>query len=305
MYGLSIVTAPTTEPVSLQEARDFLRIGPGNAEPSPSAPTVALAGLGAGNVNSGAHSYLITFVTADGETEAGQQSSSVTTSGGNGQVALSAIPLGGALVTSRNIYRTAAGGSTYKLLAALSNNTATTYADNIADSALGVSAPSTNTTADALLTALLKTAKTYISEITGLLFITQTWDLWLDEFPCGNEIDIPLNPVQSITGVYSYDDAGVETEFASTNYHFDNTKVVARVVLAQDAAWPSSVLRTSKGVRVRFIGGFGSAASSVPTIVTTAIKMYVDLWYRNPESIGQGSKHIDALLFPLRAYNLI
>lgn len=119
---------------------------------APGAPTAALAGLGAGNVNSGTHSYKITFVTAGGETDAGAVSNVVTTTGGNGQVALSAIPLGSVLTTSRKIYRTAAGGSTYKLLATLADNTTTTYADNIADASLSTNAPSTNTAVDVRLT---------------------------------------------------------------------------------------------------------------------------------------------------------
>lgn len=114
---------------------------------APGAPVAALAGLGAGNVNSGTHSYKVTFVSASGETEAGTASNVVTTAAGDGQVALSAIPVStSALVTSRNIYRTEAGGAAYKLLTTIANNTATTFADNVADASLTTAAPSTNTT---------------------------------------------------------------------------------------------------------------------------------------------------------------
>jgi len=107
-----------------------------------------LAGLGAGNLSNGVYYYKVTFVTAVGETEAGTASGGVTVadSGTNGQVALTDIPLGNSLVTSRKIYRTTAGGSNYNLVDTLSNNTITTYTDNIADGSLGAAAPTANST---------------------------------------------------------------------------------------------------------------------------------------------------------------
>jgi len=121
----------------------------------------ALAGGGAGNVNNGAHSYLVTFVTAEGETsfndeDLGAVSATVAALGTDGQVALTDIPLGSAFVTARKLYRTAANAdrnipANYKLLATISNNTATTYTDNIADSSLTTVIPIRNTTENPIL----------------------------------------------------------------------------------------------------------------------------------------------------------
>jgi hypothetical protein len=61
------------------------------------------------------------------------------------QVSLSAIPLGAAAVTARRIYRTAAGASQLKLLATLGDNTTTSATDLAADAALGVNAPTNDT----------------------------------------------------------------------------------------------------------------------------------------------------------------
>lgn len=120
-------------------------------EKAPGACTAALAGLGAGNVNSGTHSYKVTFVTAGGETDAGAVSATVTTTAGNGQVALSAIPTGSTAVTSRKLYRTAAGNAVtgpWLLLATIADNSTTTYADNTADASLTTTIPSANTAID-------------------------------------------------------------------------------------------------------------------------------------------------------------
>lgn len=45
-------------------------------------------------------------------------------------------------VNERNIYRTESSGTAFKFVATISDNTTTTYADNIEDAALGVAAPS-------------------------------------------------------------------------------------------------------------------------------------------------------------------
>lgn len=55
------------------------------------------------------------------------------------------VPIGGAGVTDRKIYRTVAGGSALKLLGPVGNNTATVANDGQPDSALGAAPPITNT----------------------------------------------------------------------------------------------------------------------------------------------------------------
>src|SRR5687768_6622810 len=172
---LRIVTEPTVEPVTVAEVMAWARIDSSNVEPAPSLITVALASPAvAGNVDNGAHRYLATFVTASGETQAGAVSAAVTVADKtvNGKVELTAIPIGGALVTARKIYRTTAGGATYLLLATIANNTATIYTDNIADSSLGAAAPSTNTTSDPMLSMLITAARRVAESMTGRALIT-------------------------------------------------------------------------------------------------------------------------------------
>lgn len=128
----------------------------GNATPTeplggitaPGAPTVALAGAGAGNLSNGNYTYRVTFVTPDGETDGGTVSAVVTVADFtvNGQVSVSNIAVGPSHVTSRNLYRTVAGGATHRLLSTIANNTTTIFTDNVADGSLGANFPTVNST---------------------------------------------------------------------------------------------------------------------------------------------------------------
>lgn len=115
---------------------------------APGAPTVANGAAGTNLLTAGVYRWKVTFVTADGETEAGTTSAALTVDpAAELPPALSAIPTdatAGVTVTARKIYRTVAGGSVYKLSGTIANNVATTYTDNIADASLGATAPTTN-----------------------------------------------------------------------------------------------------------------------------------------------------------------
>jgi uncharacterized phiE125 gp8 family phage protein len=238
------------------------QIDASNQEPAPGAITAALAGTPiAGNVDNGAHRYLATFVTADGETQAGTVSAAVTVADKtvNGKVSLTAIPLGGSLVTSRKLYRTAAGGSTYLLLATLANNTATTYTDNIADSSLGAGAPATNTTSDPDLTRLIIQARRAAERKTRCALITQTWDLSLDAFPSW-ELRVPKPPLQSVTSITYVDTDGVTQTLAADQYLVDIKSQPGLITPAYGLVWPSTRAQ-SNAVTIRFICGFGAAAT--------------------------------------------
>lgn len=117
----------------------------------PSAPIVAVKPVSSGNLN-GTYTYKITFVTPMGnETASGPTSNSVAPA--HQQVNLMNIPIGPAGTARRNIYRTVAGGvdGTQQFVDIILNNTATTYTDNIADSSLGVTIPSGNSTENGLV----------------------------------------------------------------------------------------------------------------------------------------------------------
>lgn len=107
--------------------------------PVPDAPTLALISpAAAGNVDDGAHDYVVTFVSAAGETTpSGPGVGTVVAKGTNGKIVVT-LPLGPTGTTARKIYRSIAAGHSPLYLATVSDNTTTTYTDNIADASIGV-----------------------------------------------------------------------------------------------------------------------------------------------------------------------
>ena len=100
-----------------------------------------------GSVTAGAHSWKVTYVNQHGETVGSSASDQYTVRAiaYDGAVTLT-IPTGGSTVTDRKIYRTITGDTgNYKLVAAVGDNTSTTYEDTTADGSLGADAPTTNT----------------------------------------------------------------------------------------------------------------------------------------------------------------
>lgn len=304
---LVLAVGPAVEPLSLSEIKAQLRIDTGNQEPAPDALTAALISpADPGNVDDGAHRYLATFVTADGETQGGAVTAPVTVADKttNGKVSLTAIPVGGATVTARKIYRTVAGGSTYLLLATIADNTTTVYTDNTADSGLGAGAPTTNTTDDPLLSRLARTVRRTAEVELGRKLITQQWKLLLDAFPgfgpfpvawgydpaygfvpsrythAGTDLITLPWPTQTVDSVKYYDTSGVQqTLVAGTDYEVDTASLMPRVVPAYGASWPATN-RQLNAVEITFTAGFGLAAA-VPEDIKSWMLLMVEHYHEN------------------------
>ncbi len=302
--GIFLVTPPAIEPLTLDEARSHLRLGTGNAELAPAAPTVALISpAAAGNVDNGAHRYRVTFVTANGETEGGTVSDAVTVvdKAVNGKVTVSAIPVGGSAVTSRKIYRTIAGGSTYLLLATIADNTTTTYTDNTADAGLGAGAPSTNTTEDVDVVALLTAAREWVEKRLARALITQTWRYTIDRFPGCLTIELPRPNLLTVSSITYVDNDGATQTMSTNDYAVDTDHFPGRIILAYGASWPST-REHPNAVTITYTAGYGATRASVPAPIKAAIKLRLSDLYMNREGAFVGTIHTEnPALFDLLA----
>jgi uncharacterized phiE125 gp8 family phage protein len=156
---------------------------------------------------------------------------------------------------------------------------------------------------DTLLTNLIKAAREYCEGFQNRAYITQTWDLLLDDWPSGDHIDIPYPPLVSVASVKYYDTASTEATMDSGDYYVDTYAEPGRIVLGYGESWPSTTLRPANGVIVRFTAGYGAAAS-VPQKVKQAMLMKIELDhdFHTPEEAKALLDAIHALLWMDRVY---
>lgn len=289
--GLVRTVEPAIEPLTIAEVRKHLLLDSSSGEPAPAAPTLALAGAGAGNVDNGAHRYRATFVTADGETHGGDISDAITVVDKtvNGRVSVSGIPIGGSRVTARKLYRTVAGGSDYLLLTTIADNSTTTYTDNTADSGLGAAVPSTNTTLEPELRALLITAREAVETFLRRAIITQTWRLTLDSFPRETDfIRLPKPKLLTVSSIQYVDGTGATQTMSADDYVVDTATLPGRILLGYGKVWPLT-RDYYNAVTITFTAGYGATAAAVPERVKQAIKLIIADLYKNRETLNIGN----------------
>lgn len=162
-------------------------------------------------------------------------------------------------------------------------------------------------TDDDYIAALVSTGTTIIEAETNRKFITQTWDLYQDAFS-GASIRLPFGSLQSVSSVKYTDSDDAETTVATSVYDVVTWEDPGRITLGYGQSWPSVTLRPAGGVVVRFICGYGDAASDIPAPLVQAIKLTVGHLYENREEvmIGQGivaielPRAVERLISPYR-----
>lgn len=149
---------------------------------------------------------------------------------------------------------------------------------------------------DSQLVSLISTATLHAQDYTRKSFITQTWNLFLDDWPRDKQdtwwdgvregivngvhtghLRLPLGPLQSIVHIKTYDDADADTTFSSANYFVDTAK--DRIVLRQGQAWPVQT-RVANGIEIQFITGYGKSGA-VPTPIRQALRQHVAHMYEH------------------------
>ena len=94
--------------------------------------------------------------------------------------------------------------------------------------------------------------------LNGRALMTQTWQTQMAGFhSCG--FDLPITPVQSVSGVTYLDEAGDTQTLASSVYrvrNLGNPLRRARLELAADQSWPATSAE-SQSVTVTYVAGYG------------------------------------------------
>ena len=84
--------------------------------------------------------------------------------------------------------------------------------------------------------------------------VLQTWDMYLDAFPGGNSIELPLPPLRAVEFVRYTDSSGVTYDF--DDWTVDLASLYGRIILDSDYSWPSTTLSPNNPVHIRFKCGY-------------------------------------------------
>lgn len=222
------------------------------AQPPVSAVTFG-ADTAGGSVPDGGHIYKVTYLYYDLEESNGGPSSTLhTVTGGNQTVNLTAIPIGGYGVTSRNIYRDNNDGN-FLLVGEIADNTTTTFADVVSAGTTPI--PTSNNLPPVYSYIALNLSRLFVAGVIG----TPTALYWSlpglpDIFDPGNFLI--CNPQDPITAIAVYQ---------GTTYVFNRHSLGTITGLTDDTfayqEFPGSVgCVDNRSIRIRTLDG-------VPTLI--------------------------------------
>lgn len=140
---------------------------------------------------------------------------------------------------------------------------------------------------DSLIDALTSTARAHVEELTGRALLTQTWDYWLDRFPCG-ELAVPRPLLRTVTYIKYIDQSGALITLDSSKYTVDAKRIPGRIVPSYGNVWPSA-RGVPNAINVRFDAGFGAASESVPLQLRQAILVLVATLYEQREHLTEAA----------------
>lgn len=136
---------------------------------------------------------------------------------------------------------------------------------------------------DTLLSNFIVAARDYCEKYQGRAYITQTWDLFFDDWP-ESPFQIPLPPLLVVNTIKYTDSAGTISTLAATDYQVDIDSHKGRVSLAVSKLWPTVTLRALNGVEINFDAGYGLAPVDVPERIRTAIMLMAGNFYEHREA---------------------
>lgn len=136
-----------------------------------------------------------------------------------------------------------------------------------------------------LLTAIIQAAREHVEDYTRRALLTQTWYYYLDEWPDQDFIKLPFGNLQTVTSVKYKDSDGTETTMTVTTEYIveTNGEYCGRIVLPYGESWPSATLFPSNPITIEFVCGW-TAAALIPSKIRAALKMVCKDLYDNRET---------------------
>jgi hypothetical protein len=160
-----------------------------------------------------------------------------------------------------------------------------------------------------LLNSIITAARENIEDITRRKLLTQTWKYYPANWPgrsgyrgtpsreynmeftqrdnlSSYYIKLPFGNLQSVTSIKWKDNAGTETTLTeNTDYIVElNGEQCGKIVLPWGTVWPTGQLYPSNPITIKFVCGWASAAL-IPNKIKVAMKMIAAGMYENREDM--------------------
>jgi uncharacterized phiE125 gp8 family phage protein len=163
----------------------------------------------------------------------------------------------------------------------------------------------THSEEDAVIGALIASARRVAEARTGLCFITQEWMVFRDGWPGDGVIDIALAPVLSVEELALFGEDDQKAVIEPSHYVVDSVSRPARLMLRGSRLWQRPG-RMVNGIGIRVRAGYGAAPASVPAALRQALLMLVAHYYgqRGDEVQPALPVSLDALLSVFREVRL-
>ena len=146
---------------------------------------------------------------------------------------------------------------------------------------LKVDTSADDTYIDDLVQAATESAQVFTNRFFISTTITQHGDKWCD-------LSVLFkSPVSSTLHIKYYDSDNTIQTLSPSVYTTDLTHNPARVGLSPNQSFPALADRIS-AVECKYIVGYGSAASSVPTAIKQAVLLTIGNWYENRQQVVVG-----------------
>lgn len=158
-----------------------------------------------------------------------------------------------------------------------------------------------------LLDLWLQTARENVEAYCGVAMLTQAWAMNIDAFPSRDWIELPRNPVQSITSIQYVDAAGATQTMSAADYRLvapaDPVGGAHRVALAYGKSWPST-RDDVNAATITFVAGYTERRLIPPALLSAMLLIAGDMHeVRDTQIIGTivaQSATLSNLLAPFR-----
>jgi len=144
---------------------------------------------------------------------------------------------------------------------------------------------------DALITALIAAARTYVERRTSITAGQRNYRMELSRFPYdGADIIMPTSPCSAVSSItYVKPDTTSATLTVSTDYRLAFAVPPGRIRLPYGKTeWPETIETAEDAVVVLFTAGY-DAAGNMPATIGQVCRLLIGHWFENREAVVVGT----------------